>query len=297
MTIRLHLGAHKTATTYIQELLLLNRSKSAANGLAYWPLSMVRPLVRNLIKVSEQQRQVLLPARFDGKAKAVQQARRDLAYLVSHDMPTTISEENILGDPEDCYVATFYPNAEQRLGFVVSAMPDTPIELYLCVRSYPDFLASIYGESIRHGGFIPIETFKAAHQSPEGQWNDLIDRLRGVVPQAKIIVWPYEGFRELEPVIVSRLSGIDYAEMARLPVARVLPSASSEAIMAMAVAAPSLSRPQRVFKMLALQHEFPAGEGTSRFDPWSPEERARMQAAYDQDLADIAARSDVTFLG
>ena len=43
--IRLHLGVHKTATTYLQELFALNRGRIAMAGRAYWPLIHLRPAI------------------------------------------------------------------------------------------------------------------------------------------------------------------------------------------------------------------------------------------------------------
>ncbi len=219
-----------------------------------------------------------------------------MAHWFSLSGPITISEENILGESSDCETGTFYPEAEMRLGMIAEILPDRPVEVWLCIRSYPDFLASIYGESLRHGNFLPLGTFMERNSAPQGQWPRLVDIIRRSIPNAKLVIWPYEKFRKHEQLILSRLSGLDYASLQPLDQSIVLPSASAEAIEQMAACAAQLTAQQRIFKMLELQHNFPLTAGARRFSPWHDEIRASMEEAYKVDLAEIAARDNVTLL-
>jgi hypothetical protein len=183
-----------------------------------------------------------------------------------------------------------------RLRILGERLPDRPVEVWLCIRSYPDFLASIYGESLRHGNFLPLDKFMEGNLAPQGQWPRLVDIIRRSMPGAKLIVWPYEKFRKHEPLILSQLSGLDYASLQTLNESNVLPSASSEAIEQMIACAQPLTKQQRIFKMLELQYKFPLTDSAQRFSPWRCEIRASMEKAYELDLAEIAMRDNVTLL-
>ena len=213
-------------------------------------------------------------------------------------MAVLLSEENILGDPGDCTKASFYPKARHRLSVLCDALPETrPVELFVAIRSYADFLASIYAESLRHGGFHSLANLKADGTPPEGEWPALLDTIRSVFPDAPLIVWRYEAFRDLEPAILERFTGGNGKSLQRPDRPDAKPSASAEAIERMIEEAPALDRSRRIFRMLALEHEYPAAPGGRRFDPWTTEERAAMDAADQRDLARLAARDDIELLG
>ncbi len=295
-SIRLHVGVHKTATTYIQKMLTLNRAQSAAMNLSYWPISIVRPLFHLAVEEKRRSKTHKFASAMFGETDRQRHLGERMAQWFSLSGPITISEENILGESSDCQSGTIYPEAEMRLGMLAERLPDRPVEVWLCIRSYPDFLASIYGESLRHGNFLPLGTFMERNLAPQGQWPRLVDVIRRTMPRAKLIMWPYEKFRKHEPLILSQLSGLDYSSLQPLDQSIVLPSASGKAIEEMVACAAPLTAQQRIFKMLELQYKFPLTDGTPRFSPWHDEIRASMEEAYKVDLAAIAARDNVTLL-
>ncbi len=295
-TIRLHLGAHKTATTYIQETLLLNRAESAAAGLAYWPLHQIRPLFRNIVRdrMAQDKSRLRQLAKITGKANQNDRARFNALFVPGMDV--TLSEENVLSDIEDCYRGGLYPRANYGLSLLGDLPGDRPLEIMLSVRSYAPFLSSIYAQSLRHGGYAPWEKVARLNQTCEGQWSILVDKIRAAAPNANILIWQYENFSKVEGDVLSRLSGLP-AEQIQKPVqGDVLPSASGRAISEMMAAAPDLDRTERVFKMLALTAQYPRDRYPERFAPWTRAEETRLDAAYQQDIAELRGRSDVTFL-
>ncbi|WP_137680696.1 hypothetical protein [Aurantiacibacter suaedae] len=295
--IRIHLGSHKTATTYLQETLLLNSERSAAAGLAYLPLSVVRPPLRDAIQ-ARRKRQKQKGYRLFSKGAVDARAKMDeIAWWFDIDMPVTLSEENILGEAQDSYGGGIYPNAAIGLSVLRDTLPQRPLEFFLAIRSYASYLASMYAESLRHGGFIPLEKYLKFNRLSPGSWVTLVDTIRKTFPEARIVTWRYEDFSALEPQILERLSGVPFAQMHRLSQSVVLPSASSEAIEEMIAMAPDLSPQQRVYTMLALQDRYLRSDKSQRFLPWSDQDKAAMSERYDRDVEQLKARSDVEVLG
>ena len=295
--IRIHLGAHKTATTYLQDLLDHNRAALAARGVAYWPRKNARdPLQSSFRADAVGGARSRLISRF-AENTSRNHATRRLAELFSPPMAVLVSEENILGATNDCTASGFYPKAGQRLSVLRDALPDNrPVELFVAIRSYADFLASIYAESLRHGGFHSLANLKADGASPGGEWPALADTIRSMFPDAPLVVWRYEAFRVLEPAILDRLTGGNGESLQRPDRPDAKPSASAEAIERMIEEAPALGPSERIFRMLALEYEYPAVPGGRRFDPWTGEQRAAMDTAYRRDLTRLAARDDIELL-
>lgn len=291
--IRLHLGAHKTATTYLQELFTLNRGAIAEAGRAYWPLAQLRPLMN--FAIWTQGAGHSLSGRLRLKALQGAPYQNFGAILAAHDSPI-VSDENILGSPRGSLRGQLYPRADARLGGLARIFGERPVEVWLCLRSYPQFLASLYAEALRDGAFMPVAELLAANGQPEGQWPSLVEAVHRALPRSRIVVWRYEDFQSLQPVIVERLSGVPLATMKPLSVDRVRPGPSAAAIVAHLERAETMTRPQRVLSMVEAEHAFPSGDNADRFDPWPEEQAARMAAAYDRDVALVGAKPFVELL-
>ena len=297
LPIRIHLGSHKTATTYLQETLLLNRGRSAAAGLAYLPLASVRPLLRDAMRARRKSKEAKGFRLFSKGAAGACEKLDEIAKRFDIEMPVTLSEENILGEAQDSYYGGLYPKAGIGLSVLRDILPPRPIEFWLSVRSYAPYLASMYAESLRHGAFIPLHQYRENNRQSPGSWVTLVDVIREHFPEAKVVVWRYEDFARLEPQILERLSGVPFARMHRLSQRIVLPSASSEAIERMIAAAPDLSRQERIYTMLALQDCYGMTDRSQKFSPWEEEEKTAMAERYERDLAQLGKRDDVELLG
>lgn len=291
--IRLHLGVHKTATTYLQDLFELNRGRIALAGRAYWPLADVRPAMAFTIWADQAGRGLLGPLR----RRALRRAPFNPLgpYLDAADSHV-VSDENILGHASDALTGSFYPHAGGRLERLAAIVGKRPVEVWLCLRSYPGFLASLYAESLRHGALMPVSGLVAANREPGGQWPALIDAVHRAFPEARIAVWRYEDFAALEPVIVERLAGLPLAHMQRLSITQVRPSPSPQAIAAHLERAGAMSRLQRVVSMVMAEAEFPPTLGAGSFVPWPQDQAARMVEAHERDMAEVAALPFVEML-
>lgn len=292
--IRLHLGAHKTATTYLQELFALNRGRIAAAGRAYWLLAHIRSTIAFSIWSDAARDGLLGPLRGHALRGA---PFNHLRTLLEASNDHVISDENILGPPVDALKGRFYPGAGRRLERLAGMFGDRQVEVFLCLRSYPQFLASLFAESLRHGAYMPAADLVAANGDPGGQWPALIDTVHRALPEARIVVWRYEQFPALKPLVVERLAGVPLAGMQALPSEQVRPSPSARAVAVQLERAGAMPKPRRALSMAMAETEFPPTGAADTFDPWPAEQAARMTAAYERDTALIAALPFVEMLG
>ncbi|NVO29138.1 hypothetical protein HJ526_17070 [Donghicola sp. C2-DW-16] len=294
-TIRLHVGVHKTATTYLQHYLLLNRSALAKEGLAYWPMEDIRGQFQSawdqcvLERYSRRERLISLIRRnrIFPKMRAWFELDRDIL----------LSEENLLGECCDFFDGEIYPNAAARLACLARALPNNKsVEIWLCLRSYPDFLASVYGEASRFNQVPLPEAFAERHVNPEGAWPKLIDDIRIALPAAKLHIWDYEDFRSIEPRIIEGMTGVSASLLQSLQQSNIRPSASDRAIRACAALPSEIQWPERMFQMLVLEKLYPIQCSSDRFSPWTADQRIKMDAAWKRDRDLIAAREDIDFI-
>ncbi|MBN9890474.1 hypothetical protein [Salipiger abyssi] len=292
--IRLHVGAHKTATTYLQQYLAQNRSVLAHHGTAYWDTQDIRfkfKLAWDQHRLDRRSLRARLGTRIRGDR--IQMRMKEWFAL---DRDVLISEENLLGECDDFFGGAIYPDADARLALLAKVLPDKPLEVWLCLRGYPDFLASIYGEASRFWTCPAPEEFVERHAQPDGKWIEVIDRIRAALPTARLRVWTYENFRRLEPRLVEGMTGVAPTRLTPLAQSEVRASASAKAILRMAELPGSIRGAERQYRMLEMEHLHPIRDRSDRFSPWAETQRAQMMAAYRADLERIAARDDVDFI-
>lgn len=288
--IYLHLGVHKTATTYLQELLLTNWGKMAANGRAFWPLTHIRPVLAQL-----QDPRIWVKDARPNLAKPSGPLHR-LHDLIKAAPDCTISDENLIGYPRETIEGQLYPHAESRLRMTGAALSGEKVEIWLCLRSYDDFLASIYVEALRHGYFAPIDAFTQSYDPlPDRRWPALVDAVRSCFPASRLVIWTYEEFDVLRETVATGLSGLPFGELCHHS-SDTNPSPSGKAIDAHAAKAAAMTRAERILSMAMCEDASPRNAFPAKFYPWRPDVAEAMKAAYRADLDALRERGDVEFL-
>ena len=294
--IRLHVGAHKTATTYIQDTLAFNRDASAGAGVAFWPRETVRPLVHAIIRQRKEAPRTTL-----ARAKAYFSPSENdpvarLRNLFSGRFDVTISDENLLGEAKDSFEGALYPNARAQLITLKAALPETRLEILVALRSYDVFLSSLYAEALRNGATIRPEDAKSAQARVAGEWPRLIAAIRDTFPSARLVVWSYEDFGHLENDILAQLSGLDGASLNKRNGAQATLKPSIKAIETYLRDAPQMDWEDRMVHKRALNARYPQPGPSSRFTLWTAEEAATLSQRYAKDVESIKSRGDVEFL-
>lgn len=246
--IRFHIGAHKTATTHLQ--MTLARA-TFAPGTRYVPLKRLRRTLTS----------------------PVRKGRPRLPWHRWYDGTWLFSDENILDTTQ--HALRMYPDPARALRYFL----DCELSVFLCVRSYDAFLVSAYGEGLwRH----PDETFAA--DLPARRWPDVVRDLQRGLPGVPLSVWRYEDYRENSRAIAQYYAGNAITDFGAPLEHDPKPGFSGRAMAEMSRF--SGARPRKA-QVLRLRDEFPISAEYPRFDPWSADQKARLEEMYAEDLAVI----------
>ena len=210
MTIRIHIGAHKTATTEMQQALRRVRTRLEEAG-----TGVVGPRGLRGDWIS------LHRAMFAGDEEALGRARTRLGRWLRRHERHVISEENIIGTVHRRRIFgagnVLYPEAAENLGLLRDLLGNPEVELFLSIRDPAEFVTSAYGQVLREGVAMGIEDYVEGYDVSAFSWAELVTRLRAVPGVTRITCWRYEDYAVLRPEIMSQLIGPELAALVPPP--------------------------------------------------------------------------------
>jgi hypothetical protein len=283
---RIHVGAHKTATTHLQETLTLVRDRLAAGGIDFVP---TRPLMRkqHFAEVLFQRRPIArLPIFGPAHMRDAIETRVE-PMRIGPDV-VVLSEENILGLPRHILATPFYPQVDQRIGRLASLGFRADLRLFLSIRSYDTLVPSAYAEALKHdppppGGFAAV---RARCLAAPPSWFDLVARLRAAAPGIPLLIWRQEDYRANDRAIMEVLCGRPLGPLPSIPDPVRTRSPSAAAIVAAEALPTTLSYEERLARVREIYATVEPGQ--ARFQPFDEAERRGLRARYDADLERIA---------
>jgi hypothetical protein len=283
--LRLHIGAHKTATTHLQDSLAAQSGRILEGGLVYLSRGFVRRsgLVQGII---ENHR----PAQSGGRGF---RSLDDIIMLPEgHPRRIVISEEDILGMSIDL-LDGIYPRAAGRLKPWAAVMGGARPRLFLSIRNYADILPSAYSQALRDGT-LPhaMASYRTHWLGRKPSWISLIKTIQTAFEDAPLTVWSMDFYRHSAAAVRRAVTGLDLpGELETAPDGTRRLTAS--AVRRIEALGPSLSRHAR---MQALSEIVASETGSEPFDPLPPEEKAFHSERYARDLEAIK-NMPLTFLG
>jgi hypothetical protein len=282
LTLAIHVGAHKTATSHLQHGFSKARGILRQKGVAYFGPELLRG-------------KLPLP-RLAGKPIAAPTALLD-AFHRNRMCKLVLSEENILGTTRADLVAKgarFYPAAAPRLTRLMQALECQNATIYLSVRAPLAFLTSAHGQQQNAGRFAPMEEYTAKMIPDALRWSDLVQRLGAVPGVTRVVVWRYEDYPAIAPLLfedmLGRGRGFDLPERKRLvgTSARALDHAKT-----VLQADPSCDVTEVIREARNL---YPKSDENPGPAPFGADALAADMARYREDCARIEALPNVTYL-
>ncbi len=291
MDLILHLGAHRTGSTALEQALSANAERLARKGVA-----ILKP--GRLRRLPDFGRVPALAAEAGDQARArlvaAQSAFRAAAEATGAGC-LLLSEENMIGSIEpNLREASLYPQAAARLA-AYAAFFDAPARrIGLGLRSDAAHAISGYGYVLRRRPMPPLETMtddlSCLGTSGRRGWRDVVDDIAAVFPEAEILVWPCEIARGgATPAIAAALAG-HHGMQLRVGPGRVNAGPRADAIPqihALREEAPDLTDAALDARLAALPPPKP-------YRPFTPDQLARLEARYARDLAELGAMARVT---
>ena len=234
-----------------------------------------------------------------GEPDAWESCRRRFAGWLSRHEDHLISEENILGTTfrgamfgKDNRI---YPAASEALSQLIVLLGGGPVELFLSVRDPAQFVTSAYGQQLKTGTGIDIESYTGGVSVADLSWTDLVQRLLSVPGVARLICWRYEDYALLRPVILERMLGAERAAI--VPAASWRNAGISDAAyraFAEMVMEDLESPVEDLLQRACALH--PKTEGVPAMRPLRPRVYGRARRNYAQDMARLSALEGVELL-
>jgi len=203
MEIALHIGAHKTASTFMQGMFANNSYVLGKQAVRFVPHATLRAEVTaRLGKVDDP-----------GRARKLQRAAEFLANeLVTPGIRRLIlSEENLLGGPELLeQTRTLYQRPHRKLADLAPMVAGRDLTIYLSIRNILHFAGAILVECFRTGRYPPWvpRSYLADWMRSARGWADLVDDIAEVFPGASIVVWDHRDFYRNQDTILNQIAGM-----------------------------------------------------------------------------------------
>ena len=283
---RIHIGAHKTATTHLQETLAAIRPVLVERGVDFIPNPELRRSGFAKALAHRLTWNRVPPLRGPMVRRVV---ARHLDPLRAGPATLVLSEEKLIGGSQQIFAEPIYPRMQRIIALLATLGRRAEVTLFLSIRSFDTQLPSAYVQELRYmppiaGGFDNVKR-RVLKRPPS--WFELVRRIRAAAPGVPLRVWRQEDYRQNTAAILAALTGI--GELGPLPEVddpSWTKSPSLEAIRAVE-ALPAMPEAERREQARAIFRD-DDGEG-ARFRPFDPEERALLQARYAADLERIAA--------
>ena len=148
--IIIHAGAHKTASTHLQNRVLENENLVVKSGCSYLGPEKIRDQFGTLWRAL-------------GRSDTPDEQERKLAALAAGQPRLVISEENIIGGFKDLMNgpnrAILYPKAVERLARLAQLVAPNPLHIAMAVREPSSYYVSVYNQLLLSGRFQTWERF------------------------------------------------------------------------------------------------------------------------------------------
>ncbi|MBY0330140.1 MAG: hypothetical protein K2X49_05660 [Acetobacteraceae bacterium] len=275
-SVVVHLGAHKTATTYLQKRLRSASTHLDEIGVQYIPMERFRRRVTRFMRdtLREPGNEGVLAERM---AEFVRPSPRSIL----------LSDENILGTCSQIVKSgRLYPELTERIQLLARHVPADG-KFVLAIRNYPDFLASVYCEALLWMPFQPFAAFLKRFALDDGLWVRVVNDIVKAVGQERLRVFPFEAMPNRFPDLLSELLNRPF-DIARIPDSDEKRAGfTGQAVAALAEIAEALD-PSATPRLAPLAARwFPRTAQTPRFDPWSPDEAGRLGKLYQDHLVEL----------
>lgn len=290
MDLILHLGAHRTGSTAVDECLRANAGPLAAEGTGLWLPRQLRRLPGFDALGGHG------GAYLDGNAgaiAAVASVRERLgvawrAEAVEGRKRLLLSEENILGSMRaNLRGASFYRTLAARLAVYLAALPVKPLRIGLGLRDYASWWRSSYLACLRRHALPPFAERAPYLARHSRDWVSVVRDLTTACPEAEILVWRQEDLEGRVGAVAAELIGRTDVPPLVQPEGRV----NSSGDPADAALILRLRETQPDLKGRALQQalrDLKAGGVTGIAEDFSEADRGLMAARYAADLKIIA---------
>lgn len=288
MRIVYHLGAHVTDEEKLLRCLLRNRGVLGEQGIVVPGPARYRTLLRDTL------------ATLQGETATPETQALVLEQIMDEDRAERLilSYDNFMAFPQWALRRGLYLNGPERMRAITRIFPEIEAEFHLALRNPATFLPALLQKQTDKS----YEEFISGVDPLTLRWSDLVRRLRQVNPDVPLTVWCDEDAPLLWPDLLRSLSG--HAPGTELEgaddfLAGIMLPEGLARLRAYLAENPPPTEAQRRRIVSAFLAKFALPEQIEmdvNLPGWTTDYLAALDAAYDADMARIAAMPDVTFL-
>ena len=282
--IIIHAGAHKTASTHLQNRVLENENLVVKSGCSYLGPEKIRDQFGTLWRAL-------------GRSDTPDEQERKLAALAAGQPRLVISEENIIGGFKDLMNgpnrAILYPKAVERLARLAQLVAPNPLHIAMAVREPSSYYVSVYNQLLLSGRFQTWERFSKGLDPTAVKWSDILRPIAEIPGVAAVSIWRYEDYHRLLPQILNTLLGQPRPDIPLHMEKRMHEGLSERAVQACCTwhAAGYGGRLGAVAR-----EDFPVSDAYPKFSPWPEALMRESRAAYGRDIEALGRAGNITVL-
>lgn len=286
---RIHVGAHKTATTHLQDVMEICGPELLQQGINFIPRDIIRSRIRKIMPKDSWR---FIPRNWVRK----QMIEHRLAPQHRNMKTIIFSEEVILGNkPADLLLETPYPDIHKRLHFVRHLSRKGTVKLFLSIRSFDRVLPGAYTTELANNKSAPIilQKFLTTLDKKPPSWVDIIERIMAASPDAPIRVWKQEDYSFSKQTILSEFAGVTIEQIPDIPPpsSTITPSISAiRNIEALLDTDYKWKRQDWANRTCEIYSAKPTTNDTDRYTFLTPLQIDRLKQHYEEDLETISRR-------
>ena len=271
-----HLGAHKTATTYLQNALDAKRDMLREEGTAL--------ILPSDLRRGGKTAQTDEP----GEVPSVT-AQLSAVAAEAGTQRIVLSEENFIGSTgHNLARKSLYPSIRRRLSKLPAALNHPNVTILFSLRDYGPFVSSNITTALRFGKLFDTDELRLAFLVLHRSWMDVIADLRVSFPAAQLKIWRYEKFAQIEAQVFAEMVGAFQPEPRRRANQTLSGRAMRRVQAKLSEGDPDLKPRQLVRR---IKRKFPISATHPAYSLWTPEEAALLSESYEAHWREICETS------
>lgn len=194
LQVILHIGAHRTGTTTLQQAIQKNQYNLRQNGLTYWgPRTTRGGIFSGLLRRAEVYEEADTIQMVKRNSGAIRMEMDRLQRQKQRSL--LISEENIMGSMRNnLRDQVLYPGLRRRLVRFADIFGAHCGRVALTIRPYQDYWSSTMAYAIPAGHRAPDQHDLEQLTHQKRGWRQVIGDVSAAFPKAEIMVWEFDRF-------------------------------------------------------------------------------------------------------
>ncbi len=280
--VHFHVGAHKTATTYLQWTLRNNSELLSQNNIKYFgPQDMRHPNFSIKDCFEFQNDETKTPEEMSYPTK--------LMIFSDENMLKSVQDKNHTGHP------SFYPHRTEVLTDFLQSFSGRKVRVFLGIRDTAGFFASYYSQKLVAGHVGSFDVFRKKSAFDDARWSDVVKSFLKFQDIDEIIVWQYENYMQVLPLILGKLLNEEIGKQIRILSEPLHVGLSEKAIQVILAEKQEKGKVTREFTR-QVRENYPKSRRHPAPVLWTSSEMRGSHRRYEADVKEISCLDKVTLL-